>query len=441
MKKVLIITYDMIPCTSSWGACQRMYYFAEYLYEKEYDVDIFSCKKNIVDDYGNPIHFRNHQIEVENKFLSHFINSRVRGEKANEDLKEEKTLELFAKARRFIKNNTLLMKGIVTIDKFLYNEPTTLGGAISSAWVSENIEKIIIYIKRNNINVVIISVPAFGMLSAGKLIKQAFGNRVKLIYDYRDPWNLWKNVGRYCFTREKRALSFADEIVCTTESLCKDMSVAFKIKGNRFHTISNGYSNKKWKEFEGYLRKETKTFTISYVGQIELIYQGIRNIQNVIEAYRRLGKNNTLLRIVGVNDVTLENVARLKEEFGERIEILSPVDAKISYQYMLESDVLLLLHTTDDDSGKYIVSGKFYDYAKAGKCILSVDNGKGNHTELINKYGLGKSVRNETKSIFKALSVLYKEWQSGEIKKYSNCDETFSREYQYKHFEELLSPK
>lgn len=438
MKQVLIITYDMIPYTSSWGACQRMYFFSEYLKEKGYSVDVFSCKKQIEDDYGKVIHFTNHPIEIKNGFYRHFINSRARGTKIAKENRSVKTLEMLAKARRFVKDNPFLLKLFVNIDRFLFNEPTTLGGAISNKWIRENIKDILFYIGDNKIDTVIISAPAFGMFSAARYIKHLYKNRVNLIFDYRDPWNLWRKESIYSFKKEKYYLQFADEIVCTTDYLCDDMSEEFKIDRNRFHTIANGYSEKNWEDIVVDDRGRNDCFVISYIGQIELIYQGIRNIEKVIEAFRRLDKKNIMFRIVGVNDITLDNVKNLKREFRNKIEIFPPVKAEQSLEYMLDSDVLLLLHTTDDSSGRYIVSGKFYDYARAGKCILSVDNGKGNHKKLIDKYGLGISVRNDTDEILSAIKRLYKEWEDGTIEKYSHCDISFSREYQYKEYETIL---
>lgn len=432
-KSILIITYDMIPHASSWGGCQRMYYFAEFLVAHGLEVTIFSCMKQTNDTFGNEIHFTNIPIPVKTRFLNNFINSKVRGQQEN----KSNTLKRYAKIRKYIKGKPFVLKSFGKIDRFLYNEPITLGGMISKQWVKENIYTIENYIDSHAIDTVIISVPAFGTLYAGKFIKRKYKDKVNLIYDYRDPWNLWGNASRYCFNKERRYLRYADNIICTTDNLCDDMSVKYKIDRGKFFVISNGYSEKKWSSVGMQETTAHKNFVISYVGQIEILYQGIRNIKNFLEAFRKFNKNDVLLRIVGVNDVGLDSVAKLRGEFSN-IEILPPVDVGTSLKYMLDSDVLLLLHTTDDNSGRYIISGKFYDYARSGKAILSVDNGKGNHSKLIETYNMGISVRDDIDLILHALEKLYTEWKNNDLKKYCNSVEEFSREFQYQKYMELI---
>ena len=45
-KKILIITYEMIPFADNWGGCQRIYYLAQALVSAEYKIWVASSKIN-----------------------------------------------------------------------------------------------------------------------------------------------------------------------------------------------------------------------------------------------------------------------------------------------------------------------------------------------------------------------------------------------------------
>ena len=60
---ILIITYDMIPYSGSWGGCQRVYYFAKELC-KTNNVFMISSKKNYYGNFGKDIPFEIYYIEA-----------------------------------------------------------------------------------------------------------------------------------------------------------------------------------------------------------------------------------------------------------------------------------------------------------------------------------------------------------------------------------------
>ena len=66
---------------------------------------------------------------------------------------------------------------------------------------------------------------------------------------------------------------------------------------------------------------------------------------------------------------------------------------------MLESDVLLSIHDTDDDSGKYLVPGKFYDYMRSGRVVWNIGKEDGLAAEFLNEYELGVSCANRADSV------------------------------------------
>lgn len=437
-KKVAIVTYDMIPYTSSWGGCQRMYYLAECLTKDGYDVTVFHCKSSTNNSYGKKIHFKIKSLEVNNRFLKRFLDSRNLVRKENKEESENKCTNMLKAFRKFVKQNVFLYKAMNALDSYLYNEPVFLNGLITLVWVKEHVREITEYIHRNHIKTVIISVPAFHLLSIGKYVKNNCD--VRLIYDYRDPWNLWKRTSKKSFRDEKKYISYADKIVCTNEYLADDMSKEFSFPRKDIAVIANGFSASTWEQIEEEETGRNEMFTISYVGTIEIIYDGIRNIKSLIDAYREISKVNKRikLRFIGVNDLSLKLITELKQEF-QNIEFIGTVQAMESYKYILTSDVLLLLHTTEDHSSRYIISGKFYDYLRAGKPILSIGSSDGIHKKLIDDYKIGISVNDDSREIQGAIHKMYVDWENDMCEFNTELNvEKFSREFQNEYYKRLI---
>ena len=439
-KKVLIITYDMIPNAASWGGCQRMYYLGEYLTKLGMEVSIFSCKKNNVNTFGNKINFKGIPLEVKNKFFKAFINSKTSQKDSSVKVDAEEKGSLIGELRKKIKNNKFILDSLIQLDSYFFNEPTFLAGPIILSWGKEQYSTIVEYIKENGIKNIVISVPAFHLLVLGEMLKKEFGDAINLIYDYRDPWNMWKRTSKGCYKREKRYIQYADWVVCTNQFLATDTAKEFQKDVNKFKVVSNGYSEEKWSEIVQTKETTNQKMIISYIGSIEIIYSGIRNVEKLINAFRRLSRehNDVELHFVGVNDVTLPTVKALQKEF-DNIHFSKTVPARESLEYMNASDVLLLLHTTGDNSSRYIVSGKFYDYARAGKPILSIGSETGIHKKLLEEHKLGLSVINDEDKIYDALVCMYENWKgkSKVFKKVADVSE-FSRETQYKKYLDLL---
>ncbi|MCR0329240.1 hypothetical protein MKA58_17695 [[Clostridium] innocuum] len=436
--KVAIITYDMIPNASSWGGCQRMYYLSKELSINQYDVTVFSVKKNTNNDYGNKINFNIIQYSVKNKLLKNFIDSKnIVNTKANE--KNLNGLNLIKKARRLIKDNKLLLNILSKLDNYIFNEPTFLSGLISRVWVNEYQADIILYLKVHHFKKIIISVPSFGLLRIASFIKKEIPDSV-IIFDYRDPWNLWHQNSRKSLRQEINFLNSADQVVCTTDNLKQDFASKLGVDIKKIKVISNGYSSQDWKEIQ-LAKTNNEKLIISYVGSIEIIHSGIRNVEKLMIAFKSFTDihKNVLLRFIGVNDCNNTLIRQYEALFGDKVEFHPVVSSYEAKKYMLESDALLLLHTTEDASGKYIISGKFYDYVRAGKIIFSISAIDSNHWKIIKSENLGLNSINDEKEIYDSLESLYTLWKNGNTKLTNTDIYRFSREFQNQNYLKLLN--
>ena len=110
-----------------------------------------------------------------------------------------------------------------------------------------------------------------------------------------------------------------------------------------------------------------------------------------------------------------------------------------SIQKQMESDILLLLEWTDNQT-KGVYTGKLFEYLGAGKPILAVGPKGGVVDELLRETGAGVLVynHNETKSVLKEWIALFR--QRGFIPYYGRGEiiSKYSRRSQAKILAELF---
>ena len=441
LNKVVIITYDMIPHSSTWGGAQRMYFLSEYLTKADIEVTVFSCKKHTNNYYGNKTTFKNISIDVQNKFFNKFIYSRG----LKQESKTKDSLSFLNALRRYLKRNKFLFTFLNKMDKKIYNEPSFLSGSISRSWIKSTKDTIIQYMQDNEIKNVIISAPPFGMFSVAKDIKTTLAN-CNIIFDYRDPWNLWKNNGFFPRMIERKYLKYADSIVCTNVNLANDMSKIFNIDRSKFYIIENGYSSNVWGDIlnSNINATKNKMMTLTYVGAVDIELSstfGYRDITHLLEALDKCLENgiHIIIKFIGVLNTNSEYAQFLKEKYNGNLQFEPIMENKKANKMMLVSDVLLLLHTVCDNSSKYIISGKIYDYIKANKMILSIGDESGIHATMMREESLGLSSKNETMAIYNQLLKLHTLWKEDKTEANLPNIERFSREFQYQKYIKLCT--
>ena len=109
---------------------------------------------------------------------------------------------------------------------------------------------------------------------------------------------------------------------------------------------------------------------------------------------------------------------------------------------MLESDVLLVLHTRLSDS-KYMLTGKFFDYIRSGKPIFGIGATESAYfIKIIKNLKLGITSGNQSDEILIVLNKLYKKWEDGNLNeiRMNDIDITnYSREYQNKTYLNIIN--
>lgn len=397
---ILIITYSMIPYAPSWGECQRMYYLSNYLQTNGYNVFLISYKGYYYGDFGEKILFNSFLIE--NKY----INS-IRPKPSTKKVHNKNLIGLF---RRLMKSPILLL------EKEIYNERP--GDAIiGKLFIKKALNDIEHILKENNIKKVIISAPPFTLFELAEILRKRDPS-IKIILDYRDPWNLWSEGSIISNGLERRYLHLADKVIFVNDVLMEDTIKYFDLDRNKCDVVFNGYSELSWEHvMEKYkkINSGREELIISHIGHISLRSLGshgnYRDPTNFFEAIDNCKHKAIIkLRFIGVDETKkLEN---LEKRLNIHIDAIPAVSHEESLEYMLESDILLLIHT-DVNSSKYILTGKLFDYARSGKVILGIGNESAYFIKFINQYGLGITASNNISSIQSALESIHCNWEKG----------------------------
>ena len=426
-EKILIITYDMIPYSGAWGGAQRMYFLAEHLFKNGYDVTVISAKKDFKGYFGKEINFNT--IYLESKLTNITSKTSNSNNKKMENYPDQKTVKNHLK--RFLK------KTLTFYNDIKLNEPNPAQGLYALIWLKENKNKMANFINKNKISKVIISGPPFSLFTLTSYIKRMDKN-VKVILDYRDPWNLWNMKKGKPFRREQKFLKEADYIVGFSELFCQDMVRIFPFIRDKITAVMNGYSAEEWSDVE----KETKEdrskdkLVISYIGSISFNKDNkytFRDPYPLLNAFANFdNKNDVELRFVGIDKLTKE-IEEVKKNY-KNVNFFYQVNHKESLVEMRKSDILVLLHTSNDNSSKYALGGKFFDYLRSGKVLLGIGNRETYFNKLIENYKLGLIANNSEKEIEQVLHAIYSFWKEGklnELRKDENLEiEKFSRESQ-----------
>jgi glycosyltransferase involved in cell wall biosynthesis len=405
-ESVLIITFDMIPYSPSWGACQRIYFLAEYLENKGVDVTVVHATGNNFGDFEMPVHF--HRIPVGGNSSTNGISQSESGSKSR----------LLQSAMRSIK--FLLKKSHISFfENLIFNDPTPWKGIIGYLFARNARSAILKAIKERSISIVIISGPPFSLFSLAPIIKRKFPD-VKIIFDYRDPWNA-DSSPRISTLLEKKYLKYPDKVVFLNDRMLSDCLQRYGLPESKCDTVLNGYSKKDWDVVEKQFLEspqqpipKNSRMVISFIGSANFSKGGIADFSTFFDAFQIFQKNRTiLLRFIGISPS--EETEKIKQRFNNNIEIIPAVSLQNSYKYMLSSDVLLLLHT-QKTMAKYVMTGKMFDYIRSGKVICGMGSEKETYfLDFIAKYKLGLGCINQPTDIQKTLEILYYHWENGTL--------------------------
>jgi len=430
LKYILIIEFYILPYTPQFGGSQRMHFLSEYLYNNSYKVCALGAKVGIPNFFGvKPEYEMIHLPLKKRPYL--ILSDSIPGDNA------------YGKKKNLI---IITRKGIKRIARltfdFFWNDPTSLAAFLSLLWIKDNKKQIIEIIEKKKIDIVLISGPAFSMFKLGKTLRRVFNEKLKIIFDYRDPWNTKKNKKLISLQIEKRLLDVPDKIVLASEKLVENIGVNFGINTNRLEYVYNGFSEKSWgvvgeNRVDSF--DEGKLVLLS-AGACGLFHYSKKNPYPFFEAYKKfhIGKK-VITRFVGVqsNEYTLE----VKSEIGNDIEFFPQKPQKEVLELMTYADVNLIFNV-DIKNAAFIIRGKFFDYLKANKVICGIAVPNTDFISWIKRHKLGFYCENTIESIYSLLEKIYGLWDCGKLQEErKNCGiniDNFSRENQNAKYKSII---
>lgn len=365
-----------------------MFYVSKKLISSGHQVHVVSLKKFLLFRTGETISIPASHMEITSRLANSLLASRGID-------KTSSVNKVAGRGRALLrlKSNRLIRSIVRGIDRALYNEPGFLSGFIANTWVNELERKTNFHDLVAKHDRILISGPPFGLFRLVNHLKTHFPD-TPVVLDYRDPWNLWKPNNFLTTLQEKKYLKLSDHVVCATNAVKKGLEKEYRIPAGKVSVIPNGVSPQ---IFSNSPRKFTAVTpsqgpaTICYAGAITLnreqgrSYRSFEPIYDILRCYEKEVK----FKVVGVTNLGSEYAEQLKARFSNQIELIGELPPLEAFEHLKNSDILYLPHTTLDNSAKYIISGKFYDYLAARRPILSVGAKCSLHSKLVSEYGVG----------------------------------------------------
>ncbi len=211
-----------------------------------------------------------------------------------------------------------------------------------------------------------------------------------LILDYRDAWYFNPIFPpptalhrRLVYRLEKRLLKKADTVVTIGEGLAADFKSYYPFLDD-VGVITNGFDEE---DFTGISPVKRDKFTVSYVGSLHagrlpgtFLSGAERCLQKGI-----FGEDSIEFRVIGSVD---DNVATYLKDSEIKAEIVGRVGHRAAITEMLSADANLLI--IDEGPGAdTILTGKIFEYLRAGRPIIAVVPPNGEAAELIRRFDAG----------------------------------------------------
>ncbi len=417
MHRILFLTYEMIPFSENWGGCQRVHYLANSL-AKDNEVFVIASK-----NLKEP----SKKTEKEQLYHTCFFDNELHVKLFD----KSNTCESGGVVKKKNYRPSTLMKINTWIDRTFFNEPNKCG-TIVSHWIMCNSSNIISFIKRNNIDFFIVSLPPWSTANI-RLIRQIKKLGIKVLVDYRDPWNCWNDKYGITFYRERKLLKMADVVSVTNENHKNRIINDFHISDDKIHVIMNGFDNDLWNSIDtNIVSKGNELLTFTYIGSISLAKKNsyIRNPYNFITAISRSHlRDRILFRVVGYYDEnTYQEVSKLIPHF----EMIPFVPQRDSLLEMCKADVCMNLHVVNDGSSRYLIAGKIFDYYRSGTAILSINGETSLERQFVLENHLGYYSNNEVQNLIQVIETIYSDWENNGhvLRPKKDWSIEYSRQYQ-----------
>lgn len=352
-KGVLIICQHFVPYTPSVGGVARVAYLAKQLVDRGVDVHVLTSNGVDYGYLGFDEHLSRVTVNYLNDPLKFLVQASLKKATANIDAASSFSFMSFLRGvKRLVYKLVIPDLGLLMVPRYYF--------AASRLITS------------NGIGTVIVSTPPHSMQIVGGLLKKRFGNRIKLVADYRDSWNASiifspdSTIGSYISKwLERFCLRQADIVTFVSNPMLNKLCALYpelEIKAKGL-LVMNGFAGSP-SEYSGKAR--CQPLRIGYFGMADDDLNGYRNVELLFKAIAAANSAGASLELVFYGSLRL---SRLNVEDYPFVQIHDPVPHGKVVEKMHEMDYLLVLHT-DPESSDEVVTGKFFDYIQARRPML-----------------------------------------------------------------------
>lgn len=198
------------------------------------------------------------------------------------------------------------------------------------------------------------------------------------VADFRDPWtqNPWQlersRIRRSIENRmEKSVVKAANSVIANTQALREDFIRRFDfLDSEKVVALTNGFDPNGHHVNARPCMANPEVFTLTHTGAL----YAERDPQTLFQALSELICDGSIpgdkarVNLVGQNDEKVETTLSQYKELMEVVRLIPPVSHSESFEYLLASDVLLIVQPKT----RLQIPAKIYEYIQVGKRILAL---------------------------------------------------------------------
>lgn len=309
------------------------------------------------------------------------------------------------------------------------------------------------YLRRNSVDKIIVSVPPFDLLKYGNRLSKKHG--VKWVADYRDEWtsegsliqegkfkNVFSDFLHHLFLskkmQQKNEINFTSNCIAFTSVSNQAIASIAKLINKSGTLIVNGFDAENHIVDDGL--KLYDEFTIAYAGwlynsqQIEILCEAVKLMADKHQKFK--------FKLLFIGGKSFEGMPKRLNDLMKGYEYLIEFTDRVSkYESikMQQKSHLLLLSAHKGKDG--IPSSKLYEYIGAQKKVLLCPSDNGVIEETLKKTNQAL-ICNSVSETFMTLNKLYELFLDSNSDIQTNINksevENFSREKQVEKFAHLL---
>jgi len=418
VKNIFLITYYFPP--QSHPGIQRTLKFAKYLPHFGYNPIILTC--------GN-MPWRSYDFEVYKKY----VKDKIEVHKTNAPRFKSPGASGF--------NSSLIDKLILRFETLLFEDRLD--------WAVGSRHKAIDLVKGRKADLIYTTGPPQSVHFLGYYIKKKTG--LPWVMDFRDPMakhaSTWISSKMKQFSQEvrnktlfyiyERILIKEANYVVTANPMAQDIKSLHLKAAAKLITITNGFDEDDFIGVTPQCRNAAK-MNILYTGRFWATnpFDFLQGLKIALKCMPSL-RNELEVTFIGEYNSKLKGLFS-SDEFYNTIKAPGAVNHLDSLAHQLGSDLNLLIIDSEDRSGRYIFTGKIFEYIRAQRPILGIVP-KGIARDLIEQNDLGYTVDPKNhEEIANTICLVYEKWKGGTLKSFQPS-KSLLEQFDRKHLTEKLA--